>query len=327
MPWRLKWLAVFVAFVTPSALANEVGFSIVSVPDLPQEPLQVGIWYPTKASASEQRLDLFTQIVAPDAAVDGSSHPLIVISHGSGGSLAGHYDTALALAHAGFVVAAMTHTGDNYKDQSRATQLVDRPRSVHAVIGYMLKTWTGRSAIDPAKIGMFGFSSGGFTTLVSVGGVPDLQKIMPYCASHAESYVCQLLTAHATTDVRHVQDASWIADPRIKAAVIAAPALGFTFTRSGLKDVLIPIQLWRAEDDHVLPAPDYAEAVRDALPRPPDYHVIPGADHFDFLAPCTEALADAAPVICQERGGFNRTAFHQAFNQDVVRFFEHALHP
>jgi predicted dienelactone hydrolase len=54
------------------------------------------------------------------------SSPLVLISHGTGGSGASHYDTALALALAdeGFVVAALTHTGDNYMD--RATQGIER---------------------------------------------------------------------------------------------------------------------------------------------------------------------------------------------------------
>jgi len=30
-------------------------------------------------------------------------------------------------------------------------------------------------------------------------------------------------------------------------------------------------------------------------------------------------------AICQEHGGFDRTAFHQAFNTEVVRFFEQTL--
>ena len=111
----------------------------------------------------------------------------------------------------------------------------------------------------------------------------------------------------------------------IKAAVVAAPALGYTFGREGLKDITVPIQLWRAADDHILPNPDYAEAVRIALPSPPEYHVVENADHFDFLAPCTDLLRQFAPAICVSRPGFDRTAFHQTFNDEVVRFFEQTL--
>ena len=43
----------------------------------------------------------------------------------------------------------------------------------------------------------------------------------------------------------------------------------------------VPIQLWRAEEDVVLPHPRYAEAARKALPEAPDYRVVANADHFD----------------------------------------------
>ena len=114
----------------------------------------------------------------------------------------------------------------------------------------------------------------------------------------------------------------WARDARIKAAVVAAPALGYTFDLSAVN---LPIQLWRAEDDHILPGPDYAEAVRKALPRPPEYHVVKGADHMDFLTPCTDALRKAAPDICDEIDGFDRTAFHAQFNRDVIAFFQREL--
>jgi predicted dienelactone hydrolase len=308
-----------------AAARDNVGFSIVRADNPPDEPLKVGIWYPTKAAAAEHDVGLFTQTVAPDAPVDGNGHGLIVISHGNGGTLEEHYDTALALAHAGFVVAAVQHTGDNYQDQSRATHLEDRPRALHAVIDHMLKLWAGHAAIDPARIGAFGFSSGGFTVLVSVGGVPDLSQIAPYCAEHPQTYVCQLVKAHPIATDQHLAPDSWIADPRIKAAVVAAPAVGFTFSRQGLAGVHVPIQLWRAADDHILPSPDYVQPVRDRLPRPPEYHVAAGADHFDFLAPCSEPLARVAAMICVKHRGFDRTAFHRVFNRDVVAFFQRTL--
>jgi predicted dienelactone hydrolase len=316
---------LLLALAVPPARADQVGFEVVSAPDSPGEPLKVGIWYPTRETATDADIGMFTQKVAKNAKLDGHARGLIVMSHGNGGSLEGHYDTALALARSGFVVAAMTHTGDNHRDQSRATMIADRPRAVHAVIDYMLTTWPRHAAIDPVRIGVFGFSSGAFTALVSVGGVPDLTAIGPYCASHGSAYVCQVLNAHPIDRDHPIQAGDWIADRRIKAAVVAAPAIGFTFSRSGLRTVRIPIQLWRAGDDHILPSPDYAESVRHALPRKPEYHVVSGADHFDFLAPCSDALAYVAPDICKEHGGFDRVAFHQGFNREVIRFFRSTL--
>jgi predicted dienelactone hydrolase len=107
--------------------------------------------------------------------------------------------------------------------------------------------------------------------------------------------------------------------------VVAAPALGYAFAPNGLKNVTAKIDLWRDEDDHILPNPYYAETVRTALPTPPSYHVVPHMDHFAFLAPCTDALAKAAPFVCKSEPGFDRAAFHAAFDREVVRFFKAEL--
>jgi predicted dienelactone hydrolase len=81
------------------------------------------------------------------------------------------------------------------------------------------------------------------------------------------------------------------------------------------------VQLWRAADDRHQPHPYYDEAVRAALPGPVDYHVIPLAGHFAFLQPCGERLIIAQLAICKDARGFDRAAFHRAFNAEVVRFF------
>jgi predicted dienelactone hydrolase len=114
-------------------------------------------------------------------------------------------------------------------------------------------------------------------------------------------------------------------DWRIKAVVSAAPAIGFAFGRDGLVAVRQPLQLWRADDDHVLPYPNYAEAVRRDLPTPPEMHVVPGAGHYDFLSPCSAELAKKVPTICISGPGFDRAAFHQEFNREIVAFFTRTL--
>lgn len=94
---------------------------------------------------------------------------------------------------AGFVVVALNDTGDNYADQSRSVDVMDRPRQVSRVIDHMVSTWEGRASIDAQRIGMFGFSSGGFTTLVNIGGVPDFSTIGPMCQQYPADFACQLL--------------------------------------------------------------------------------------------------------------------------------------
>ena len=317
-------LALFVFAGEAAAQGMSVGFQRLSIADGVGPPIEIGVWYPSKGTASPYPLELFTQTVATGGAVAGGSLPLVVISHGNGGSLGGHYDTALALARAGFVVAALEHTGDNYHDESRATDMANRPRQLRVLVDYMLNVWPSHSVIDPQRIGAFGFSSGGFTVLVAAGGEPDLSLVAPHCAEHPKFFDCGLVAAHPLPATA-IAAIHWVHDPRLKAVVVAAPALGYAFAPTGLKKVTAKIDLWRAEDDHILPHPYYAEAVRTILPTPPTYHVVPHADHFDFLAPCSDALAKAVPVICQSESGFSRAAFHADFDEQVVKLFSETL--
>ena len=324
----LLWISTGLLSPVLAAGPLAAGFERLQAADGADKPLEVAVWYPTEAVAQKADLGPFTLHIAHGGAVAGHGLPLIVMSHGNGGSSLGHHDTAVALAQAGFVVAAVMHTGDNHADQSKEASMAERPRHISRVIDHMLTKWPGRDRIDAARIGMFGFSSGGFTALAVVGGAADLGRVAPHCQQHPGDYACQLIARQsagaATMGTAVVQSGR---DARVRAAVVVAPALGFTFTEDSLAAVSVPIQLWRAEDDGVLPHPWYAEAVRAALPKPLDYREVPKAGHFDFLAPCTPRFAAMAPPLCSSQAGFDRVAFHREFNAAVLGFFKVTLQP
>ena len=306
--------------------SQAAGFQSLDIPSPGGKPISLAIWYPSLAPQQTRPMGTFSQEVAGNGAVEGTGLPLVLISHGTGGYKYSHHDTALALANAGFIVVALTHPGDNYADQSAATDILKRPTHIVMALDFMLREWLYRERIAPSRVGIFGFSSGGFTALVNIGGRPDLTKVFPHCVAHPAQYVCKLMSEHGERSTRALTVASaQMHDRRIRAAVIAAPALGFTFDAAALSKVDIPIQLWRAEDDVILPHPWYSENVRISLAGKPEYHVVPRAGHFDFLAPCTDKLAAMAPQICVSQEGFDRTGFHRRFNSAVVAFFKKSL--
>jgi predicted dienelactone hydrolase len=317
-------LAMLLTLAAAPALA--AGFEHVTVPDPDWPPLEAGIWYPTDAPASPQPLGLFVQSVAVGAPVAGRGLPLVVMSHGTGGTFEGHYDTALALAEAGFVVASVTHTGDNYRDQSAFTRVENRPRHIKALIDYMLASWPRHDVLDPSRIGMFGFSAGGFTALVAIGGVPDMVRVASFCTAHPDDWGCNR-ASELHSGPPTAPPSAFVHDTRIAAAVIAAPAIGYVFTPEGLSGVKVPIQLWRGDRDEILTHPYHAQNVYDGLPIKPEYHVVPNAGHFAFLAPCSAGLQSIAPDICRDPAGFDRVAFHREFNAAVVAFFKAKLPP
>jgi len=285
MKTLLSALAMVALSTAPAAGA--IGFQRVAVPDSDDRPREVGIWYPSDAPASPQPLGPHRQTVAIDGAVAGHRLPLVVILHGVQGSFDNHHLTALALARAGVVVAAV--------NQSQDMRLVERPRHVRRLLDYLLADWPSHDRLDPARIGIFGFSLGGFTALVAIGGVPDLGRIPAYCAEYADR-VCGMLRGVDTS----------------------TPA--FTFGPDALAAVKVPIQLWRAANDAINPHPRAAEAIYHALPAKPDYVVVPNAGHFVFIA-CGADMAKGAPAICRDAADFDRPAFHQRLDAAVVAFF------
>jgi predicted dienelactone hydrolase len=285
--------ASFVAIGTPAAAT--IGFQQFIIPDTASKPLSVAVWYPSDSAALSQIFGLFRQTVAVDGHISGETLPLILISHGSGGSSASHYDTALALAQGGFVVAALTHTGDNSVDQSyvgNRIDLTDRPRQVELVLDYMLTKWSDHGHLNSARVGMFGFSLGGFTTLVECGGKPDMRRMLDLCSTHPTAPECNFIKQRKGDQLDPITTApAWVHDQRVKAAVVAAPAVSYLFGPGSLKGVDIPIQLWRASDDEQVPD-DWNTAIsRKELPRTAEEHLVPRVGHYVFLAPCSDSLA------------------------------------
>jgi predicted dienelactone hydrolase len=328
---RAALLAAVLLSATVYATASfaAVGYQQVTIPDREGKSIQAGIWYPSNTQTAAHPLGMFTQEVALNGPIAGQALPLILILHGTSGSLSSHFDTAHALARAGFVVVALTHIGDNTQDRiyiGNRIDLIDRPRQAKTTLDWILSSWPGRLNVNPRRIGVYGFSLGGFTGLVLIGGTPEIARMAQLCDSNESAPECAFIkNAHGNQLTPSTEAPVWIHDTRIKAAVIAAPAAGYLFGPADLREVSVPIQLWRVENDSQAPDAWNGAVIRDNLKVHPDSHLVQGADHFVFLAPGSDALAAAATQICRDPPGFDRAAFHRAFNQSVVEFFTTAL--
>lgn len=313
-----------------TALRTEraVGFQLAHTADADGRPFAIGVWYPTRARPWPTTwLGFGLMDVAADAPVAGRALPLVVLSHGNGGGPGSHADLALALAGAGYVVAAPMHPGDNYADQRAAGTvpwLQGRSRQLRLTLDYLLQRWPGHAQLDPARVGAFGFSAGGTTVLTAVGARPDLGLIGPHCRETPE-FICRVLgQGHSPLldPERAKRGNGYSPDPRIKAAVVAAPGLGFTLGPGALAHVQVPIQLWSGAQDTLVPYASNTRLVREALGARVEFHSVPGAGHYAFLVPCGVL---GPPQLCADAGPFDRKAFHREMNASVIAFFEKTL--
>jgi predicted dienelactone hydrolase len=285
------------------------------------------IWYPCAGQTEHVSLGNlavaadFDLMATKDCPVTGAKLPLVIFSHGRGGWFGGHNDTVEGLADAGFVVAAINHPGDNANDSSQRDKMsvwASRPGDMVRLLDFMLHDWKDNAIIDPARIGLFGYSLGGYTGLVLVGARADFRRLALFCKETEKGENCERARSG---DVPPGPQP----DPRIRAAVLADAAMSFAFTPEALSGIQIPLQIWRSQFGGYGLSPTSTALTASQLPGSPDLHTVP-AGHFAFLAPCSLQLATAAPRICTDvPAGFDRAAFHRDFNASVIRFFRKHL--
>jgi predicted dienelactone hydrolase len=303
-----------------ATLAQAAGLRTIDISAEAGGPALSGaVWYPCSQSAGMVDFGKISLPGVRDCPLPARTLPLIVMSHGRTGTFTGHHDTAEVLADAGFIVAAINHAGDTSSDLSRTDDLliyVQRPNDIKRLVDFMLAAPAFVPSIDRERIGLFGFSRGGYTGLAVIGANPDWANVTERC-QQIKTHVCeQILAKEFPGSVTH--------DPRVKAAVIADP-LSVFFTEISFGDVRIPVQLWASEFGGDGVQPHSVDIVNKNLPAKHDYHVVANSGHFAFLAPCQPAMAAELPYICKDAGDFDRAAFHRQFNADVLAFFQMQL--
>lgn len=319
--------AIFIATLASPAFA--VGFHYLSIPDDTGRPIEIGIWYPSKSETTPTTVGLIAENVALDGDVDGNDLPVVIFSHGNAGWYGDRSDSAVLLAQHGMVAISLTYPGDNYKDSSDRMKrwLTSRPVVTSQVLDYALNTWSGRDHLDKSEVGFYGFSAGAYTGLVELGGVPDWTLFAQHCAGHQNEMICQqggaayLSGPQAAT----LPPSTWHHDPRIKAALLAAPAYGFAFDANSLQGITVPVELWGGSEDANVLFASTVPYLKDHMPNVLAVHEVANAKHYSFLRPCSEALMAKNLETCSDLPGFDRTAFQAAFNQALLHFFQSKL--
>ena len=157
-------LSLFLLAISAAAAVAEdpIGFKLIDLPDAAgNRPLHVGLWYPTDdrgaVEAPGENAVFYGVPAVTDATPTGGNHPLVVLSHGYGGSWRNLGWVAQALAEQGYVVAAPDHPGTTTFDRSpdQAAQLWKRPQQLlglfHPIGVDELRDVLPQHAIDRAR--------------------------------------------------------------------------------------------------------------------------------------------------------------------------------
>jgi predicted dienelactone hydrolase/apolipoprotein N-acyltransferase len=308
------------------------------------------VWYPAVSTAREDRQWIGPPAApiagageaAPEAALARAPRrfPLIVISHGTGGTASAMAWLGTRLAARGFIAVAVNHPGNTglepYTPQGFTLWWL-RARDLRAVIDGMLADREFGHRIDARRIGAAGFSLGGYT-MIEVAGGRTSPAFFSFCAQHLQDPRCasppEFPTLGASvarlmkTDPRYraaVREASdSYRDPRVRAVFAIAPALGAVFVPDSLTKIAVPVEIVAGSADPIEPVAGNAKYFAAHIPGS-RLVLFPGAGHYTFSATCTADGRRAQPALCIDPPGIDRHRIHQRTADLAVTFFSRRL--
>jgi predicted dienelactone hydrolase len=282
--------------------------------------LRITVWYPAATDAVEQplvvgppespRFDIGA--VAPDAAfaADGARLPVILLSHGYGGTarIIGWF--GIAMARSGYIVVAVDHPGNNAVDEmtvTGATLWWDRAEDLRSALAAIERDPELGAHSDPSRVGVAGHSAGGFTALVAAGARVDPSHFVQFCRANPDDGVCRPQQEFAVTPQDRAKafaipevaaEAARAGDdhsiPMVRAAFVMAPGLVQALDPDSLARMRTPVHVVLGDADVVVPPMTNGLVAAAAIPNA-ELERLPGVGHYDFIASCTEAGKAALP--------------------------------
>jgi predicted dienelactone hydrolase len=316
-----------------------------------KQELHVMVWYPAPVTAVEVQqvigppsAPLFEAgMASPNAPMEPTLRtlPLIVLSHGSGGSAMQMAWLGTALARAGFIVAAVDHPGNNATEAYTAAGFLlwwERATDLSEVIDGMLADENFGQKIDKQRIGAAGFSLGGYTVMELAGAQTDVSVVYDHCRKDPQWAQCQspemkdfgtpeqmLAQVRKTSGESLARSADSFRDARVSAVFAIAPGLGFTLTQESLRAIRLPVEIVVGNADQNAPANENANYIRSNVHGARETVLPGGVAHYTFLDTCTAAGKKELGVYCGDAASVDRDKVHAEVGAEAVEFFEKAL--
>ncbi|WP_053130136.1 alpha/beta fold hydrolase [Pseudomonas sp. MIACH] len=315
------------------AAENPVGFKTVTLPDAQNNrPLELAVWYPAAAIAKPELIAdnaaFIGALGVPDAPPAAGEHPLVVISHGYGGNWDKQVWLASALAHQGYIVAAVNHPGTTAQDRDpqAAAQLWQRPADLSRAIDAVLAQPKPFGAVANHQIAAVGHSLGGWTVLEIAGARFDPELFSRDCSAHPKLGGCigyQEMNPAGTPEGK-ARLAADLSDKRVTAIVSLDLGLSRGFTDASLTALPVPalVIAGGVPSEDMDPQLESANMVKRLPPATTKYVEIADANHFSFISICKPGgmalIEESSPGdgrVCRDGEGARPRA---AIQQQVV---------
>lgn len=305
------------------------------------------VWYPASAPEAQVAVGppgspiFIAGAVAKDAPfADMARHPLVLLSHGFGGSARQMTWLGAALARHGYVAVAVDHPGANSIDgvsDAGAYAPWVQATDLRAALDFALNRPELAQHIDAHRVGVAGFALGGYASLLAVGARSDFSHFLAFCEGLDRDAMCDKhfeypLDYHRRAEVLArpglealaAEESSDLRDPRIKALFLIAPAFVEALDPASLSRVRAPVGIVLGAADPIAPAATNGQLAARLIPGV-QLRVLPGVAHYDFLSECGPGGFKAVAPLCADGAGATRAHTHAVTEAAGVAFFDAAL--
>jgi predicted dienelactone hydrolase len=262
------------------------------------------VMYPTNTPEKAENFGPYCLNISRNAKLQDGVLPLVLISHGTGGTPLVYRTLARHLARNGFIVGMPEHPFNNRNNntlEGTVKNLTIRPRHISTAVDWFFNSKDFARILKPNTVSLIGHSMGGYTALAAAGGVPS-------------SFPQESLDKQ--THLIHIKP-----DSRIKSLVLLAPASVWFKAEGALKAVDIPILMLVAERDEFTPY-FHAQIILNGVPDRDkvQHRIVENAGHFSFLSPFPENMTNTSFLPSQDPIGFNRESFQHELNSEILDF-------
>ena len=286
-------------------------------------PIAASIWYPAanrtyRAPVGDGPIfDPTFAFIGPG--IKDGQHPLVLLSHGSGGNADSLGWLTSGLVGNGAMVLAVNHPGSTSGDSSprRSVDLKARANDLTAALDMILADPAFGPFIDQDRIGVVGFSLGGATALGLAGVRFDGAVQDANCEAGPEAADCVFFRLGDVRFADYPGFGSDARDPRVSSAVTIDPGFGGSADPDTFQNALAGITLINLGDADRLAAADVGSNGNNLANRLPDasYIEIAPANHFTFLGTCKPGAAalleeEQDDPICTDPEATDRAEVH-----------------
>ncbi len=265
--------------------------------------------------------------------------PVVLISHGTGGSAAGMGWLGCRLAARGYVGIAVNHHGNTAGEPYLPEGFLcwwERARDLTLALDRLSRDGPLAGRLDESRAFAAGFSLGGYTALALIGAVTDMRlfeawtkqqpgplgpREFPDIADH----IHRLLTSNPEFRRSRQRQGESFNDDRVKAVFACAPAPPVrAFTEASLKGIKVPVGMIVGGGDAEAPHRDCAVWLHRRLPDSRLTVLGDEVGHYVFLCEATEAGRALETDICADAPGVDRRAIHDQAADLALNLFREA---